>query len=177
MLCCCTSRDGRVCSPSGRWVATRARVFLTPRWLPQAKDASQVAPELSAVVVYCQAVPFPGLARALRHPRPCQVSSFSERKARKLIKEAGERDRARVASRPRSHRAVGRGRRMGAVTQRLRGWWAGTCCPSSALVGLGSGVGLWGQRPGWSSGVPGSGAGVWDVASRSWVRSGVGGWD
>ncbi|XP_074892270.1 1-phosphatidylinositol 4,5-bisphosphate phosphodiesterase delta-3 [Buteo buteo] len=55
----------------------------------QAKDASQVAPELSAVVVYCQAVPFPGLAHALRHPRPCEMSSFSERKARKLIKEAG----------------------------------------------------------------------------------------
>uniref|UniRef100_A0A6G1RFW5 Phosphoinositide phospholipase C n=1 Tax=Hypotaenidia okinawae TaxID=2861861 RepID=A0A6G1RFW5_9GRUI len=55
----------------------------------QAKDASQVAPELSAVVVYCQAVPFPGLAHALRHPQPYEMSSFSERKARKLIKEAG----------------------------------------------------------------------------------------
>ncbi|XP_071306812.1 1-phosphatidylinositol 4,5-bisphosphate phosphodiesterase delta-3 isoform X2 [Agelaius tricolor] len=55
----------------------------------QAKDASQVSPELSALVVYCQAVPFPGLAQALRHPQPCHVSSFSERKARKLIKEAG----------------------------------------------------------------------------------------
>ncbi|XP_071433764.1 1-phosphatidylinositol 4,5-bisphosphate phosphodiesterase delta-3 isoform X3 [Pithys albifrons albifrons] len=55
----------------------------------QAKDALQVSPELSALVVYCQAVPFPGLAQALHHPRPCHVSSFSERKARKLIKEAG----------------------------------------------------------------------------------------
>ncbi|NWH96568.1 PLCD3 phosphodiesterase, partial [Tichodroma muraria] len=54
-----------------------------------AKDALQVSPELSALVVYCQAVPFPGLAQALRHPQPCQMSSFSERKARKLIKEAG----------------------------------------------------------------------------------------
>lgn len=71
-------------------MATRARVALTLRWFPQAKDASQVAPELSAVVVYCQAVPFPGLTHALRHPRPCEMSSFSERKARKLIKEAGE---------------------------------------------------------------------------------------
>ncbi|NXR01515.1 PLCD3 phosphodiesterase, partial [Sagittarius serpentarius] len=74
---------------SRRRVTTRAGVALTLRWLPQAKDASQVAPELSAVVVYCQAVPFPGLAHALRHPRPCEMSSFSERKARKLIKEAG----------------------------------------------------------------------------------------
>uniref|UniRef100_A0A8C2YG51 Phosphoinositide phospholipase C n=2 Tax=Coturnix japonica TaxID=93934 RepID=A0A8C2YG51_COTJA len=55
----------------------------------QAKDASHVAPELSAMVVYCQATPFPGLAQALQHPRPYEMSSFSERKARKLIKEAG----------------------------------------------------------------------------------------
>uniref|UniRef100_U3K451 Phosphoinositide phospholipase C n=1 Tax=Ficedula albicollis TaxID=59894 RepID=U3K451_FICAL len=53
------------------------------------RDAAQVSPELSALVVYCQAVPFPGLAQALRHPQPCHVSSFSERKARKLIREAG----------------------------------------------------------------------------------------
>lgn len=71
-------------------MATEARLSLMPRWLRQAKDASQVSPELSALVVYCQAVPFPGLAQALRHPQPCQMSSFSERKARKLIKEAGE---------------------------------------------------------------------------------------
>lgn len=48
-----------------------------------------MAAALSAMVVYCQAVPFPGLAHALRHPRPCEISSFSERKARKLIREAG----------------------------------------------------------------------------------------
>ncbi|NXI64219.1 PLCD3 phosphodiesterase, partial [Anseranas semipalmata] len=62
---------------------------LQERSSQRAKDALQVAPELSAVVVYCQAVPFPGLAQALQHPRPCEMSSFSERKARKLIKEAG----------------------------------------------------------------------------------------
>ncbi|NWQ86629.1 PLCD3 phosphodiesterase, partial [Burhinus bistriatus] len=71
------------------------RVRVTPRAMVPgdhsilAKDASQVAPELSAMVVYCQAVPFPGLAHALRQPRPCEMSSFSERKARKLIKEEG----------------------------------------------------------------------------------------
>ncbi|NXV56002.1 PLCD3 phosphodiesterase, partial [Molothrus ater] len=79
-----------VCSPLDWQMATRASLSPLPRWLPlQAKDASQVSPELSALVVYCQAVPFPGLAQALRHPQPCHVSSFSERKARKLIKEAG----------------------------------------------------------------------------------------
>ncbi|NXW61558.1 PLCD3 phosphodiesterase, partial [Eurystomus gularis] len=64
-------------------------VVLEDHGIPAAKDALQVAPELSAVVVYCQAVPFPGLAHALLHPRPYEMSSFSERKARKLIKEAG----------------------------------------------------------------------------------------
>ncbi|XP_023573867.1 1-phosphatidylinositol 4,5-bisphosphate phosphodiesterase delta-3 isoform X2 [Octodon degus] len=52
-------------------------------------QAGQVAPELSALAVYCCATrlralqPSPGLAR------PCQVSSLSERKARKLLREAG----------------------------------------------------------------------------------------
>ncbi|NXS76515.1 PLCD3 phosphodiesterase, partial [Pandion haliaetus] len=64
-------------------------IVLGDHCIPGATDASQVAPELSAMVVYCQAVPFPGLAHALRNPRPCEMSSFSERKARKLIKEAG----------------------------------------------------------------------------------------
>ncbi|XP_065603786.1 1-phosphatidylinositol 4,5-bisphosphate phosphodiesterase delta-3 isoform X2 [Cyrtonyx montezumae] len=53
------------------------------------KDASHMAPELSAMLVYCQATPFPGLAQALQHPQPYGISSFNERKARKLIKEAG----------------------------------------------------------------------------------------
>ncbi|XP_061873101.1 1-phosphatidylinositol 4,5-bisphosphate phosphodiesterase delta-3-like isoform X2 [Colius striatus] len=53
----------------------------------QARAAAPVAPELSALVVYCRAVPFPGLAQALHRPQPWELSSFSERKARKLIKE------------------------------------------------------------------------------------------
>ncbi|XP_060112149.1 1-phosphatidylinositol 4,5-bisphosphate phosphodiesterase delta-3 [Heteronotia binoei] len=55
----------------------------------QAKDATQISRELSDVVVYCRSVPFQNLARALRHQQPTEMSSFSERKARKLIKESG----------------------------------------------------------------------------------------
>ncbi|XP_019379079.1 PREDICTED: 1-phosphatidylinositol 4,5-bisphosphate phosphodiesterase delta-3 isoform X1 [Gavialis gangeticus] len=55
----------------------------------QAKDALQVAQELSDMVVYCKAVPFLGLEHALRNPQAHEVSSFNERKARKYIKESG----------------------------------------------------------------------------------------
>lgn len=139
-------------------MTTKAGVALTPGWLPQAKDASQVAPELSAVVVYCQAVPFPGLAHALRHPRPCEMSSFSERKARKLIKEAGEGDRMGMEmGAKRLHAPDFTGMQDGAETDGVsqrggsRGGWLGTCWPQlgcSGLVGLGAGVRVWGQRPG-----------------------------
>uniref|UniRef100_A0ABM5GRH3 Phosphoinositide phospholipase C n=1 Tax=Pogona vitticeps TaxID=103695 RepID=A0ABM5GRH3_9SAUR len=55
----------------------------------RAKDAVQISRELSDVVVYCRAVPFHSFPRALHHQKPTEMSSFSERKARKLIKESG----------------------------------------------------------------------------------------
>ncbi|XP_054849577.1 1-phosphatidylinositol 4,5-bisphosphate phosphodiesterase delta-3 [Eublepharis macularius] len=55
----------------------------------QAKDATQISRELSDVVVYCRSVPFQSLSHALHHQQPMEMSSFSERKARKLIKESG----------------------------------------------------------------------------------------
>ncbi|XP_026574038.1 1-phosphatidylinositol 4,5-bisphosphate phosphodiesterase delta-3 isoform X2 [Pseudonaja textilis] len=55
----------------------------------QAKDIVQISRELSDVVVYCRAVPFQSLSDALLHQKPTEMSSFSERKARKLIKDSG----------------------------------------------------------------------------------------
>ncbi|XP_026539412.1 1-phosphatidylinositol 4,5-bisphosphate phosphodiesterase delta-3 isoform X2 [Notechis scutatus] len=55
----------------------------------QAKDVVQISQELSDVVVYCRAVPFQSLSDALLHQKPVEMSSFSERKARKLIKDSG----------------------------------------------------------------------------------------
>lgn len=55
----------------------------------QAKDAAQISQELSDVVVYCSSIPFRSLSHAQHHQKPTEMSSFSERKARKLIKESG----------------------------------------------------------------------------------------
>uniref|UniRef100_A0A670YZ34 Phosphoinositide phospholipase C n=1 Tax=Pseudonaja textilis TaxID=8673 RepID=A0A670YZ34_PSETE len=55
----------------------------------RAKDIVQISRELSDVVVYCRAVPFQSLSDALLHQKPTEMSSFSERKARKLIKDSG----------------------------------------------------------------------------------------
>uniref|UniRef100_A0A2D4MRG7 Phosphoinositide phospholipase C n=1 Tax=Micrurus spixii TaxID=129469 RepID=A0A2D4MRG7_9SAUR len=56
---------------------------------PQAKDVVQISQELSDVVVYCRAVPFQSLSDAVLYQKPAEMSSFSERKARKLIKDSG----------------------------------------------------------------------------------------
>ncbi|XP_058140350.1 1-phosphatidylinositol 4,5-bisphosphate phosphodiesterase delta-3 isoform X2 [Dasypus novemcinctus] len=51
------------------------------------RRAKQISPELSALVVYCCATRLRTLRPTL--PQPRQVSSLSERKAKKLIREAG----------------------------------------------------------------------------------------
>ncbi|XP_074835087.1 1-phosphatidylinositol 4,5-bisphosphate phosphodiesterase delta-3 isoform X5 [Carettochelys insculpta] len=68
--------------------------FKSPRLLQevrplQAKDAAQPSRELSDLVLYCQAVRFCSLEQALCGQQPCLMYSFSERKARKLIRESG----------------------------------------------------------------------------------------
>ncbi|XP_022375689.1 1-phosphatidylinositol 4,5-bisphosphate phosphodiesterase delta-3 isoform X2 [Enhydra lutris kenyoni] len=53
------------------------------------EEAKQISPELSALVVYCCATRLRTLRPNPVPPQPCQVSSLSERKAKKLIREAG----------------------------------------------------------------------------------------
>ncbi|XP_066220021.1 1-phosphatidylinositol 4,5-bisphosphate phosphodiesterase delta-3 isoform X2 [Saccopteryx leptura] len=55
----------------------------------QKRRAKQISPELSALAVYCCATRLRTLRPAPVPPLPCQVSSLSERKAKKLIREAG----------------------------------------------------------------------------------------
>ncbi|XP_055264049.1 1-phosphatidylinositol 4,5-bisphosphate phosphodiesterase delta-3 isoform X2 [Moschus berezovskii] len=57
--------------------------------IEQRRRAKQISPELSALAVYCCATRLRTLRPAPVPPQPCQVSSLSERKARKLIREAG----------------------------------------------------------------------------------------
>uniref|UniRef100_A0A452SFW6 Phosphoinositide phospholipase C n=1 Tax=Ursus americanus TaxID=9643 RepID=A0A452SFW6_URSAM len=53
------------------------------------EGAKQISPELSALVVYCCATRLRTLHPNPVPPQPCQVSSLNERKAKKLIREAG----------------------------------------------------------------------------------------
>ncbi|XP_006062289.4 1-phosphatidylinositol 4,5-bisphosphate phosphodiesterase delta-3 isoform X1 [Bubalus bubalis] len=57
--------------------------------IEQRRRAKQISPELSALVVYCCATRLRTLRPPPVPPQPCQVSSLSERKAKKLIREAG----------------------------------------------------------------------------------------
>ncbi|XP_004859234.1 1-phosphatidylinositol 4,5-bisphosphate phosphodiesterase delta-3 isoform X4 [Heterocephalus glaber] len=52
-------------------------------------QAGQISPELSALAVYCCATRLQTLQPGPGPAQPCQVSSLSERKARKLLREAG----------------------------------------------------------------------------------------
>ncbi|XP_059004178.1 1-phosphatidylinositol 4,5-bisphosphate phosphodiesterase delta-3 isoform X5 [Mustela lutreola] len=53
------------------------------------EEEEEISPELSALVVYCCATRLRTLRPNPVPPQPCQVSSLSERKAKKLIREAG----------------------------------------------------------------------------------------
>ncbi|XP_006833582.1 PREDICTED: 1-phosphatidylinositol 4,5-bisphosphate phosphodiesterase delta-3 [Chrysochloris asiatica] len=53
------------------------------------KQAKQISPELSALVVYCCATRLRSLRPGPTQAQPFQVSSLSERKAKKLIRETG----------------------------------------------------------------------------------------
>ncbi|XP_074684967.1 1-phosphatidylinositol 4,5-bisphosphate phosphodiesterase delta-4 isoform X1 [Strix aluco] len=53
------------------------------------KDKESLAQALSDCVVYCKSVSFRGFQEARSHSRPSEISSLSEAKARKLIRDAG----------------------------------------------------------------------------------------
>ncbi|KAM4608994.1 1-phosphatidylinositol 4,5-bisphosphate phosphodiesterase delta-4 [Polymixia lowei] len=53
------------------------------------KSKSKLSRELSDLVVYCKSVHFHGFEHARLHSKCYEMSSFSESKARKLIKDAG----------------------------------------------------------------------------------------
>ncbi|XP_067994973.1 1-phosphatidylinositol 4,5-bisphosphate phosphodiesterase delta-4 isoform X4 [Melanerpes formicivorus] len=53
------------------------------------KDKETLAQVLSDCVVYCKNVSFRGFQEARSHSRPSEISSLSEAKARKLIRDAG----------------------------------------------------------------------------------------
>ncbi|NWR87538.1 PLCD4 phosphodiesterase, partial [Furnarius figulus] len=54
-----------------------------------AKDKESLAQALSDCVIYCKNVSFRGFEEAYSHSRPSEISSLSEAKARKLIRDAG----------------------------------------------------------------------------------------
>uniref|UniRef100_A0A8C3Q3I8 Phosphoinositide phospholipase C n=1 Tax=Chrysolophus pictus TaxID=9089 RepID=A0A8C3Q3I8_CHRPC len=53
------------------------------------RDRENLAQALSDCVVYCKNVSFRGFQEARNHSRPSEISSLSEAKARKLIRDAG----------------------------------------------------------------------------------------
>ncbi|NWV34360.1 PLCD4 phosphodiesterase, partial [Grantiella picta] len=53
------------------------------------KDKETLAQALSDCVIYCKNMPFRGFQEARSHSRPSEISSLSEAKARKLIRDEG----------------------------------------------------------------------------------------
>ncbi|KAI5615182.1 1-phosphatidylinositol 4,5-bisphosphate phosphodiesterase delta-4, partial [Silurus asotus] len=53
------------------------------------KSKENLSKELSDLVIYCKNVNFNSFEHSRVHSKPYEMSSFSESKARKLIKEAG----------------------------------------------------------------------------------------
>jgi len=56
------------------------------------KSKSQLSRALSDLVVYCKSVHFHGFERARSHAKCYEMSSFSESKAKRLAKDAGEQE-------------------------------------------------------------------------------------
>ncbi|NWY11284.1 PLCD4 phosphodiesterase, partial [Aphelocoma coerulescens] len=67
----------------------RAKVRGTQHGSALQKDKESLAQALSDCVIYCKNVPFRGFQEARSHSRPSEISSLSEAKARKLIRDEG----------------------------------------------------------------------------------------
>ncbi|NWX37197.1 PLCD4 phosphodiesterase, partial [Notiomystis cincta] len=67
----------------------RAKVKGTQHGSVLQKDKETLAQALSDCVIYCKNVPFRGFQEARSHSRPSEISSLSEAKARKLIRDEG----------------------------------------------------------------------------------------
>ncbi|NXO11152.1 PLCD4 phosphodiesterase, partial [Oriolus oriolus] len=67
----------------------RAKVRGTQHGSALQKDKESLAQTLSDCVIYCKNVPFRGFQEARGHSRPSEISSLSEAKARKLIRDEG----------------------------------------------------------------------------------------
>ena len=64
--------------------------FHLPLFLLFQKSKSMLCPSLSALVVYTKTVPFYSFTHSREHYHFYELSSFSETKAKSLIKEAGQ---------------------------------------------------------------------------------------
>ncbi|XP_041581527.1 1-phosphatidylinositol 4,5-bisphosphate phosphodiesterase delta-3 isoform X3 [Vulpes lagopus] len=80
------SEDGRILSDQEEEEEEEEE---EPEATEQRRRAKQISPELSALAVYCCATRLRTLRPTPVPPQPCQVSSLNERKAKKLIREAG----------------------------------------------------------------------------------------
>ncbi|XP_053068548.1 1-phosphatidylinositol 4,5-bisphosphate phosphodiesterase delta-3 isoform X5 [Acinonyx jubatus] len=83
------SEDGRILSDQEEEDEEEEEAEATEQRRRLISQAKQISPELSALAVYCCATRLRTLCPNPVPPQPCQVSSLSERKAKKLIREAG----------------------------------------------------------------------------------------
>ncbi|NWU95027.1 PLCD4 phosphodiesterase, partial [Upupa epops] len=67
----------------------RVKVGVNPNGSALQKDKETLAQALSDCVIYCKSMSFRGFQEAHSHSHPFEISSLSEGKARKLIRDAG----------------------------------------------------------------------------------------
>lgn len=162
-----------------RW--PRIQFHLPLYFLLFQKSKPILCPSLSALVVYLKSVSFHSFTHSREHYRFYETSSFSETKAKSLIKEAGQdqregqggswRGRFRQLAGRRVPRKRAKGPRRGEGAKQCLRARTGTGALRSGLKAPGGGQ--LGRRSGWNGTVQLSGAGLW----RCWGESEVGRWE